>query len=78
MSSAGVSAVDTDLKPAIIQAVSEMKPKSAMKKKLHGREFYESIGSPKMIIAPMVDRSEFVRVSYLYKSEPLLMLSLIL
>ncbi|KAM5435415.1 tRNA dihydrouridine synthase [Microsporum canis] len=59
MSSAGVGAVDTDLKPAIIQAVSEMKPKSAMKKKLHGREFYESIGSPKMIIAPMVDRSEF-------------------
>jgi hypothetical protein len=30
--------------------------------KLHGRAFYESIGSPKMIIAPMVDRSEFVRI----------------
>jgi hypothetical protein len=29
--------------------------------KLHGREFYESIGSPKMILAPMVDQSEFVR-----------------
>jgi hypothetical protein len=28
--------------------------------KLHGRAFYESIGSPKMIVAPMVDRSEFV------------------
>ncbi|ETN46009.1 uncharacterized protein HMPREF1541_00192 [Cyphellophora europaea CBS 101466] len=28
-------------------------------KKLHGRAFYESIGSPKMILAPMVDRSEF-------------------
>jgi tRNA-dihydrouridine synthase 1 len=27
--------------------------------KLHGRAFYESIGSPKMILAPMVDRSEF-------------------
>jgi tRNA-dihydrouridine synthase 1 len=27
--------------------------------KLHGRAFYESIGSPKLIIAPMVDRSEF-------------------
>lgn len=29
-------------------------------KKLHGREFYESIGSPKFILAPMVDQSEFV------------------
>jgi tRNA-dihydrouridine synthase 1 len=29
------------------------------KKKLHGRAFYESIGSPKYIIAPMVDQSEF-------------------
>jgi tRNA-dihydrouridine synthase 1 len=27
--------------------------------KLHGRAFYESIGSPKYIIAPMVDQSEF-------------------
>jgi hypothetical protein len=31
--------------------------------KLTGRAFYESIGSPKMIVAPMVDRSEFVRAS---------------
>jgi tRNA-dihydrouridine synthase 1 len=31
--------------------------------KLTGRAFYESIGSPKMIVAPMVDRSEFVRRS---------------
>ncbi|TVY55790.1 tRNA-dihydrouridine(16/17) synthase [NAD(P)(+)] [Lachnellula cervina] len=27
--------------------------------KLHGRAFYESIGSPKFILAPMVDQSEF-------------------
>ncbi|KAM5357641.1 hypothetical protein ACJZ2D_016065 [Fusarium nematophilum] len=27
--------------------------------KLHGRAFYESIGSPKFIVAPMVDQSEF-------------------
>jgi len=32
----------------------------APKTKLHGRAFYESIGSPKRIIAPMVDQSEFV------------------
>lgn len=28
--------------------------------RLTGRAFYESIGSPNMIVAPMVDRSEFV------------------
>lgn len=28
--------------------------------KLLGRAFYESIGSPKAIVAPMVDQSEFV------------------
>ena len=32
---------------------------SAARPKLFGRAFYESIGSPKMIVAPMVDRSEF-------------------
>ena len=30
------------------------------KPKLHGRAFYESIGSPKFVVAPMVDQSEFV------------------
>ncbi|KAM7202069.1 Dihydrouridine synthase (Dus) domain containing protein [Naviculisporaceae sp. PSN 640] len=29
-------------------------------KKLHGRAFYESIGCPKAIVAPMVDQSEFI------------------
>ncbi|OTA97650.1 hypothetical protein M434DRAFT_391583 [Hypoxylon sp. CO27-5] len=29
------------------------------KPKLHGRAFYESIGSPKFVLAPMVDQSEF-------------------
>ena len=28
--------------------------------KLHGRAFYESIGSPQYVLAPMVDQSEFV------------------
>lgn len=32
----------------------------APRAKLFGRAFYESIGSPKMVVAPMVDRSEFV------------------
>ena len=31
--------------------------------KLHGRAFYESIGSPKFVLAPMVDQSEFVSTS---------------
>ena len=33
---------------------------SSMSEKLSGRAFYESIGSPKIVLAPMVDRSEFV------------------
>ena len=35
------------------------------RKKLTGRAFYESLGSPKMILAPMVDQSEFVGNSLL-------------
>ncbi|KFH48884.1 tRNA-dihydrouridine(16/17) synthase [NAD(P)(+)]-like protein [Hapsidospora chrysogenum ATCC 11550] len=44
-----------------------------VKAKLHGRAFYESIGSPKFIVAPMVDQSEFawrmLTRSYLPSSE---------
>ncbi|CAI9632654.1 trna-dihydrouridine synthase c [Alternaria burnsii] len=29
------------------------------RRKLHGRAFYESIGSPKLVLAPMVEQSEF-------------------
>lgn len=32
---------------------------ATMAPKLHGRAFYESIGSPKYVVAPMVDQSEF-------------------
>ena len=31
------------------------------KPRLRGRAFYESIGSPKLVLAPMVEQSEFVR-----------------
>ena len=34
---------------------------SSKRRKLVGREFYESIGSPKKVLAPMVGQSDFVR-----------------
>lgn len=37
---------------------------TAAKTKLHGRVFYESIGSPKFVLAPMVGQSEFVCLLY--------------
>jgi len=36
---------------------------SAKRRKLTGRAFYESLGSPKFVLAPMVDQSEIVRFS---------------
>jgi hypothetical protein len=55
---------------ALARTSAKMNPRSVLQnseglphrgtQKLHGRAFYESIGSPKMIVAPMVDRSEFV------------------
>ncbi|KAJ5578729.1 tRNA-dihydrouridine(16/17) synthase [Penicillium hispanicum] len=41
------------------QNAADQTSASAPHKKLLGRQFYESIGSPKYIVAPMVDRSEF-------------------
>lgn len=51
--------------PCTFRGVATMTATEAAKgaeppKKLHGRAFYESIGSPKFIVAPMVDQSEFV------------------
>lgn len=47
----------------MVSSVASQEPAeqpAAPPKKLVGRQFYESIGSPKYIVAPMVDRSEFV------------------
>lgn len=43
--------------PSKANSMDDMRPRP---EKLTGRAFYESIGSPKMVLAPMVDRSEFV------------------
>ncbi|KAH8698613.1 dihydrouridine synthase family protein [Talaromyces proteolyticus] len=49
-------------------------PAQPARPKLTGREFYKSIGSPKFIVAPMVDRSEFawrmLTRSYMKKHAP--------
>ncbi|KAH6681596.1 dihydrouridine synthase-domain-containing protein [Halenospora varia] len=49
MATASCSAMNGNAGPAV----------NGAKKKLHGRAFYESIGSPKFVLAPMVDQSEF-------------------
>jgi hypothetical protein len=43
------------------EAVEGIVGQPAKRVKLHGRAFYESIGSPKIVLAPMVEQSEFVR-----------------
>lgn len=43
----------------IFPSPTSMSP-SAKRPKLAGRAFYESLGSPRYILAPMVDQSEFV------------------
>ena len=43
--------------------MEESAPREAKRRKLEGRAFYESIGSPKLILAPMVDQSEFVGIA---------------
>jgi len=48
---------------AVAPLHGESKYETKTPKKLHGRAFYESIGSPKFVLAPMVDQSEFVSFS---------------
>lgn len=52
-------------KPSPTNAEEPSNP--AQKTKLYGRDFYRSLGSPKMVLAPMVDRSEFVRSIVFFK-----------
>ena len=40
------------------------------RRKLFGRAFYESIGSPKLVLAPMVDQSEFVGIGLHDTTQP--------
>jgi hypothetical protein len=49
--------------------------KASKPKTLHGRAFYESLGSPRFVLAPMVDQSEFVILASPSKDTLLIMLT---
>jgi len=52
--------LDFQNKPAAVRNMATLSTAGDQGRKLFGRAFYKSIGSPKVIIAPMVDQSEFV------------------
>ncbi|RKF79236.1 tRNA-dihydrouridine synthase [Golovinomyces cichoracearum] len=57
MSNAGVSHASSVASSCSLLGSTTSSQSSPLK--LHGRAFYESIGSPKLVLAPMVDQSEF-------------------
>ncbi|CAK7202653.1 tRNA dihydrouridine synthase [Sporothrix eucalyptigena] len=54
-----MSPAEASTTPAVEAAQAPADTSNGRRKKLHGRAFYESIGSPKHVVAPMVDQSEF-------------------
>ena len=59
--------------PRLVTSLVKMgESQGSPRRKLTGRAFYESIGSPKVVLAPMVDQSEFVGNFRYYDSTLLL------
>ncbi|PWY89980.1 putative dihydrouridine synthase family protein [Aspergillus heteromorphus CBS 117.55] len=56
-----MAAPETQLSPQgnVADQIAPATTSAEPSKKVLGREFYKSIGSPKYVVAPMVDRSEF-------------------
>ena len=59
---------------AVISATMPSTSSARKRRKLIGRAFYESLGSPNMVLAPMVDQSEFVRFAWFFSWKIRLML----
>ncbi|KAI5789388.1 dihydrouridine synthase-domain-containing protein [Pyronema domesticum] len=63
MTSDAAASTESAPAPAVIETIATTtattESNGVKRRKLQGREFYESIGSPKTIVAPMVEQSEF-------------------